>query len=191
MKKQVLCVGIFIVASIIDLIGSTVYFHRSTPGAGATVIAIKLEDSELKPVVLGWPAIGIDSQVVVKGMGTISSQIPSILLGNNSGEVAQGDHLLYIDGRDILSYTIVFEEVLTRPRWELALEGQWIKSRWINWVYAADYPRVFSAEKGWLYVENQEEEKYWIYSYAEGSWEYMDLSLWMNSPMIHFPELQF
>jgi len=183
MKKEILWVGLLICLSSSKLAGSTIYFSKATPGAGTAVVAIKLEDSEFKPIVVGWPAVGIDMQIVVKSSKKISSHIPSILLGNNSSELLQGDSLLHIDGKDI-SYSVVDlekQQLKPRHRWEDELEGQWIKSRWLDWVFAGNYPKVLSAEKGWLYIENTEEEKYWIYSYADESWELMDLSLWKKT----------
>lgn len=145
-------------------------------------IAIVYEDSELKPIYVRAERIPSGKDVSRAYLGVYlrvaidyETSIPTILLGDNQEFEGHLTAVVNMHGIDSDGFEWIYAE-------------EWLNTRWLGWVYAAHYPFLFVADKGWCYVVENEEAVYDIYSYDSDSWSHMDLVKTWSNPVWEYDQ---
>ena len=94
---------------------------------------------------------------------TVDSPVPTILVFSESSAFTSDMNALYVGGNTIAQI-------------DYQRNGGWIYSYWLKWANISNYPNVFTADDGWIYIKEESDTVFSIYNYTTSTWTVRDLS---------------
>ena len=108
---------------------------------------------------------------VTKISPSVNCPVPSILVGRENTTLSREMNALYVGGKNIRDINY-------------QANNGWMYSMWLGWVNASNYPNVYSAKDGWLYIKEESSDVFSIFKYSDNAWSIRDLSAEWYSPFM-------